>query len=248
MFSLSHVYAAFVIYWTAPYHVNPYMTIAGGICLACILISASRIFDRSVAVSNISIFDILNLLCFSASAFIYPASYCAHHTEIKTAKVYLTNDSEFVFWFFMIGSIVSLYNRKVSFNMILQSIILSLILAYTSDIVVEEELTFDLWEFFSIWVTLFVAFGLLPALTLQSFILNILKRVKSFVNMQLANVIYYQFTCYIGLILFLISWNETLLHNSSESLTLGLILYVGIHLILPQIFVSKKISLHQQEK
>ena len=185
----------------------------------------------------LGIFDVINLLVFIGAAFIYPASYAAHHTEMKVETEFsIVNYQEFIFWFFFTSAIVGLYSRQYTITLLAQCTVFSLILTYTSDIVNEVEKGFDVVEFCVIWSTLFFSFGLLPLLVFQDHILGLLVSFKKFFFRRYKGSRLYEFCCYFLIGWFIRVWYEFVLYNSFESVRLGIVLYVGFHLVLPQLF------------
>lgn len=236
-YSISHIFNTLREYWTADHEINPYITVSGGICLACLLIFLSRMFDRSLHVRYLGIVDIINLLVFIAATCVYPASYAAHHTELKSQREFsITNIQEFLFWFFFTSAIVGIYSKRHTLTLLGQCVVFSIVLAYNSDIVTEVEERFDLLEFFAIWCTLFVAFGLLPILVLQDQLMTLLVYFKKFFYRRYKFNQFYEYLCYFLFGSFIRIWYELILYNTFESVRLGVVLYLGIHLILPMIF------------
>ena len=235
--AFSHIVGVLRHYWEADHEVNPYVTIAGGVCLACILIFLSRTFDRFLHVRYLGIYDIINLLVFLAAVFIYPASYAAHHTEMKIQRQFsMNNHEECIFWFIFTFLLAGAYNREFTISLFVQSTILSILLSYGSDITVEYETRFDLWEFFTIWCTLFLGFGLLPILSFQNHILGFLIEFKKFFFRRYKASSIYEYCCYFFFGFTIRVWYEFVLYNSFESVRFGFLLYLGFYLIVPRLF------------
>lgn len=157
---------------------NPFGTVfAEPVMLLCQLYLLRKIYSTE----NFAVEDLIALLVWVGAFFIPVASYTAHHIELKpTASYTINDDNEFVFWFFLVGTAIGMYYKKVDMVVFVQTLILAVLMASSADIKYERELRFDTIEFLQVWFAMFIAFGLLPIISLHKQILDILLFCRGF--------------------------------------------------------------------